>query len=57
MEPAHLTSDEESVIEAIAGLEAAGQPAPLESIADRAGLPAGEVRVVLSRLLGELGLV
>jgi hypothetical protein len=57
MEPGQLTSDEESVIQAIAGLEAAGQPASLESIADRAGLTAGKARVVLSRLLGELGLV
>ena len=57
MDPGDLTSEEATLLQAIADLEAAGEPTSLEPVADRAGLPAGKARIVLSRLLGDLGLV
>jgi hypothetical protein len=53
----HLTSEEENVVGAIAALEAGGQTSSLAAVADRAGLSVEATRAVLSRLLGELGLV
>ena len=57
MEAGDLTGEEASIVQAIAALEAESQPTPLESVAERASVPAGRARVVVSRLLGELGLV
>ncbi len=57
MEPGDLTTEEATLVRAIAALEAEGRPTYLEAVAERAGMPAGQARVVLSRLLGELGLV
>ena len=57
MQAADLTGEEERVVGAIATLEASGEMASLENIAERAALPTEMTRAVLARLLGELGLV
>jgi hypothetical protein len=57
VQAAELTSEEERVVGAIAALEASGETPSLEHIAEGAALPAERTRAVLSRLLGELGLV
>jgi hypothetical protein len=57
VEPAHLTTDEENVVGAIASLEARGEPTSLATVAQGAGLSTDATRSVLSRLLGELGVV
>ncbi len=57
MQAAELTSEEEKVVGAIARLEAGGQATSLGAVADATGLSPDRTRSVLSRLLGELGLV
>lgn len=57
MEAAELSSEEEKVVGAIAALEASGQATSLGAVANAAALSPDRTRSVLSRLLGELGLV
>jgi predicted metal-dependent phosphoesterase TrpH len=57
MHAAELTTEEENVVGAIAALEASGRTTSLCAVAERAGLSAEATRTVLSRLLGNLGLV
>lgn len=56
-EPLELTDDEARIINAIAALEVEGGSPPVDDIAERAGLPVGETRALLSRLTENLGLV
>ncbi|HWC10817.1 MAG TPA: DUF2795 domain-containing protein [Acidimicrobiales bacterium] len=57
MQAAELTSQEEAVLGAIATLETSGETTSLQHIAERAALPVEMTRALLTRLLGELGLV
>jgi DNA-directed RNA polymerase sigma subunit (sigma70/sigma32) len=54
---AELTSEEAKVLRAISALEADGRATSLAAVAEQAGLSTEATRAVLSRLLGELGLV
>lgn len=52
-----LTEKESQILEAVAGLEAEGKETSLAAISGATGLPEATVRVNLSRLLDDLGLV